>query len=171
MKATVVPAQVTTVEDRVMGSLGFSQLLLLVAPVVTGGLLYVVLPPFNGASLYKLAVIFSLFLLFGSLAIRIKGKIVLFWLLVILRYNLRPKYYVFNKNSTSQREQFSAHDETPKLELASAEKTRTAALPQLGFHDMIRALAATNDPARQLRFEATKKGGLSVRFTEVEEQS
>ena len=33
MKMTVVPAQVTTVEDRIIGNLGFSQILLLIVPV------------------------------------------------------------------------------------------------------------------------------------------
>jgi len=46
MKTTTVPAQVTTVEDRLAGNLSLTQLLLLVCPVFVSCLIYVVFPPF-----------------------------------------------------------------------------------------------------------------------------
>lgn len=57
MKVTVVPAQVTTVEDHVAGSLGFSQLILFAIPVFGGALLYAILPPSMEYCLYKIIVI------------------------------------------------------------------------------------------------------------------
>ena len=38
------------------------------------------------------------------LAIRIRGKIILEWLSVLIVYRLRPKIYVFNKNSLYERQ-------------------------------------------------------------------
>src|SRR5947209_20569411 len=97
MKVTVVPAQVTTVEDRIVGSLGLSQILLLATPVFGGTMLYAILPPNFHSAIYKLIVIALLFATCGLMAIRIRGKILLLWLIVMLRYNLRPRYFVFNK--------------------------------------------------------------------------
>src|SRR5665213_4365185 len=105
MKVTVVPAQVTTVEDRIAGRLGLSQLLLLAAPIFGGSALYIILPPAMNSSAYKLVIIITLMLICSTMAIRIKGKIVLLWLIVILRYRLRPSYYVFNKNAVNGRDQ------------------------------------------------------------------
>ena len=42
MRTTVVPAQVTTVEDKIAGNLGLSQLLLLTLPVFGGSALFLV---------------------------------------------------------------------------------------------------------------------------------
>src|SRR5258708_18652430 len=106
MKVTVVPAQVTTIEDRIAGNLGLSQLLLLIAPVFGSSAIYMILPPNMQSAPYKLVLIATLVFVGCLLAIRIKGKILLFWLAIIFRYNLRPKYYVFNKNSLANREQY-----------------------------------------------------------------
>src|ERR1019366_4023701 len=107
MKVTVVPAQITTIEDRIAGNLSFSQLLLLAAPVFGGSALYIILPPTMHSAPYKLTVIAVLIFLCGLLAIRIKGKILLLWFVVLLRYNLRPRYYIFNKNCLAAREQYT----------------------------------------------------------------
>ena len=73
MKVTVVPAQVTTVEDRISGNLSMSQIALFAIPIFCGSLLYAVLPPSMEVSLYKLIAIGILSLLSCQLAIRIKG--------------------------------------------------------------------------------------------------
>ena len=75
MKMTVVPAQVTTVEDRIIGNLGFSQILLLIVPVFAAAGIFLLLPPFMGGALYKYVIMGIVALLFGLLSIRIKGKI------------------------------------------------------------------------------------------------
>ena len=53
---------------------------------------------------YKIVVIVCFAVLCGTLAIRIKGKILLLWVVVILRYNLRPRFYVFNRNNEHLRD-------------------------------------------------------------------
>jgi hypothetical protein len=71
MKMTVVPAQVTTVEDRIIGSLGFSQILLLVVPIFISAALFAVLSPVMGSAVYKYIIMGIIALICCILAIRI----------------------------------------------------------------------------------------------------
>jgi hypothetical protein len=170
MKATVVPAQVTTIEDRIMGNLGFSQLALFVVPVLVGAGLFIILPPVMHGSLYKYLVAICIGLICGILAIRIKGKIVLLWLVTILRYNLRPKYYLFKKSTAMYREDYrTPRSEAPEEAGSKEPIKRTTDTPRLAFQDAAYVLETINNPASKLRFELTKKGGLNVRLTEVED--
>src|SRR6266487_1064357 len=98
MKSSIVPAQITTVEDKVAGNLSLSQLLLLAAPVFIGSAIYIIFPPSLGAAAYKLAIVTIIGVIFGLLAIRIKGRIMLLWVITIARYNLRPRHYIYDKN-------------------------------------------------------------------------
>lgn len=168
MKVTVVPAQVTTVEDKIMGSLGLSQLLLLIAPVFIGGGCYIFLPPFSDFHPYKYLLVGVLAVLCILLAIRIKGKLVASWIVVLLRYNLRPRLYVFNKNTAMFREQYE--DVTPTEETTTKKEMETNYhIPKLDFHTAAKVRDLIDNPERRLRFESTKKGGLYVRLTEIEE--
>lgn len=168
MRRTVVPAQVTTVEDRIMGNLGFSQMMLLLVPIFFSAGVYILLPPFMGLNLAKYTAIAIVTPLFCILAIRIKGKIVAFWIATILRYNLRPKYYLFKKATAEYRELYEQKKtEREKAKVATKTKRVTAA-PKLAIHELAEVLAAIDNPAANLRFETTKKGGLHVRLTEIE---
>lgn len=168
MKVTVVPAQVTTVEDRITGNLSVSQIILFAIPVFGGSLLYAALPPVMEFHLYKLILIGIVALLTGLLAIRIKGKIVLMWVLILLRYHSRPRLYLFNKNTSAYREDYP---ELPKeVAVKTTVKERTPiALPKLGVQEKAYIYATLDDPISRLRFETTKKGGLHVRITETQE--
>ena len=73
MRVTAIPAQVTTVEDRIVGSLNLSQLLLLCTPVFAGGLLYAVLPPMLVISVYKILILAVFAAVCGLLAIGSKA--------------------------------------------------------------------------------------------------
>lgn len=169
MKSTVVPAQVTTVEDRIMGSLGFSQLMLLIIPVFIGAGLFALLPPFMEAEAYKYALIGIVASVCCLLAIRIRGKIVALWLVMILRYNLRPKFYLFNKNTAAFREQYETKTAVPEEQMPRARLEHSSSVRRLEFPQTARVLAAIDNPASKLRFESTKRGGLHVRLTEIEE--
>lgn len=169
MKVTVVPAQVTTVEDRIMGNLGFSQMMLLIVPIFVGGALFALLPPAMGSSVYKYTVMGILALICCTLAIRIKGKILALWLITIVRYNLRPKFYLFNKNTTALREQYETKHAKPPEAKSTTKTKQPLALPRLELRETMKAYATIDNPAANLRFETTKNGGLNVRFTEVED--
>jgi len=103
MKTTVVPAQITTVEDKIAGSLNFIQIMLLIFSLIIGAAIYGVVPPRIHLTTLKLVLIAMEFSALGGMAIRIKGKIVAEWLIVILRFKLRPRIYVYTKNDLSAR--------------------------------------------------------------------
>lgn len=169
MRSTVVPAQVTTVEDRIMGSLGFSQLALLVLPVFVAAGIFALFPPVMSGSIYKylLSAVFALFM--GFLAIRIKGKIILLWLITIGRYNLRPKYYLFNKNTAEFRANPPTHAKLDETNTEPVIKQRVTEIPKLALHDATKVLETIQKQNSNLRFELTKKGGLRVRFSQVKD--
>jgi len=169
MKVTVVPAQVTTVEDRIIGNLGFSQMLLLIVPVFVGAALFAALPPLMGSSPYKYMIIGILALVCCILSIRIKGKIIALWLVTILRYNLRPKFYLFNKNTTALREEYEAKRSGGASKTPIAKTKKIISIPKLELREAIKVYATIDNPAAKLRFETTKKGGLNVRLTEIKE--
>lgn len=169
MKMTVVPAQVTTVEDRIIGKLGFSQIILLVIPIFICAGIYGLTPPFMEGAIYKYIMMGVIAFIACILAIRIKGKIVALWLVAILRYNTRPKYYVFNKNTTALRESYPI----PKEQQESRDSSDTKPTPKLvrqrlDTPNTARVLATIENPAARVYFETGKKGDLRVRFTEIE---
>lgn len=170
MKVTVVPAQVTTVEDRVAGNLSFSQLILFAIPVFGGSLLFAILPPFMEAHLYKISIITIFAALCVMLAIRIKGKIVLLWLIVLMRYRLRPRIYTLSKNTIACREEYPTPSElTTRAKSAPALKEEKTPIPLLGDSEKAYLLATLNDPMERLAIELTKKGGLNVRISEIKD--
>ena len=169
MKIAVVPAQVTTVEDRIIGSMGFSQVLLLIVPIFVSAGLYAILPPIMGNAPYKYITMAVVTFVCAVLAIRIKGKIIANWLVTIIRYNIRPRYYLFNKNTTALRENYSLVREAKAAKKAKTKDRKRVALPKLDAMEAARILATIENPAARLQFETTRKGGLHVRLTEVEE--
>ena len=169
MKITVVPAQVTTVEDRIVGNLGFSQMLLLIVPVFFSAALYALLPPTMGNAAYKYMFMAVVAFFCALLAIRIRGKIIASWLVTILRYNLRAKYYLFNKNTAAMRAEYAPAPTKKSSATAAKSKKKSSTLPKLDAMEAAQLLAIIENPAAKLRFETTRKGALHVRLTEVEE--
>ena len=166
MKTTIVPAQVTTVEDRIIGKLGFSQIVLLIIPVFFSAGVFTLPPPVMNGALYKYVLMALSLIVCGILSVRIKGKIIAFWLVTVLRYNLRPKYYLFNKNTTAFRDEYKS---TPREDEESI--NQPAEKPQkpekLDAISTIKTRQIIDDPTANVRFETDKKGGLHVRFTKV----
>jgi hypothetical protein len=104
MRTTVIPAQVTTIEDTIAGNLTLTQILLLLAPVLISTAIYIVLPIRMAFTIYKIPLIIVFSLFFIILSLKIKGKLVLNWLVILFEYQLRPHLYVFNKNTLFCRE-------------------------------------------------------------------
>ncbi len=103
MKTTVIPAQITTVEDTISGNLTLTQIVLLIAPVMASTAIYSVLPQKMSFTTYKIPIILLVTLVFVLLSLRIKGRLVLHWLTILTAYLLRPHLYVFNKNTLFSR--------------------------------------------------------------------
>jgi len=172
MRTTIVPAQVTTVEDRIAGRLGLTQMLLLIAPIFGGSAIFVVFPPFFAYAVYKVVLITCVATLSALLAIRIKGKILLFWAITLLRYNLRPRYYLFNKNSSHTREIILPADiedepaeETAIQTLVPVRKTSLTTAERVQIEDLLA------DPTADVYLTTNRKGELSVHLTEVKQEN
>lgn len=167
MKTSVVPAQVTTIEDRIIGNLGFSQILLLIIPVFLSAGIFTLLPPILNGALYKYILMAILLILCIILSIRIRGKIVAFWLVVIFRYNQRPKYYIYNKNTSMLRENYTKKEIPIKKEIVSQSYKKRKKTIQLDISTAMKARQLIENPTANTRFETDKKGTLHVRFTQV----
>lgn len=170
MRSTAVPAQVTTVEDRIAGNLGMSQLVLLFIPIIFGSLLYAGLPPAMHSATYKIVILTLLLCVCCTLAVRIKGKIVLFWAVVLLRYWLRPRYYVFDKRSIHGRDQRRDTSEVFVHEEEVSGVGQTLPISSLSLADVVKVTELIEHPAANVAYEF-KKGGLHVRLTEVKPES
>ncbi|MFA5894461.1 MAG: hypothetical protein WC851_01675 [Candidatus Shapirobacteria bacterium] len=103
MRTTIIPAQITTVEDKIAGSLNFAQILLLMLPVLWGTLVYAIFIPTMKLAPYKVSLVLLVSATSLILAIRVKDKIIAEWIGILLRYKLRPKFYIFNKNDITER--------------------------------------------------------------------
>ena len=169
MRTTIVPAQVTTVEDKITGNLSVLQLLLITLPVFASGILFIALPPFFGYAVYKIVVLVCLVALCATLAVRIKGKIILQWLILLLRFNLRPKYYIFDINDTYLRQEKRVAITEQAIDKGSKPTLVKEAAPlPVQTADLVKAQSILSNPAARPSFEINKKGVVSVRITEVE---
>ncbi len=170
MKTAIVPAQVTTVEDKVAGNLSFTQLLLLTAPVFLDGAVIVLIPPFLKITPFKLvfAIVFAFICV--SLAIRIKGRLLLQWLVILAKYRLRPGLYVYNKNDKHLRKPSneSFRQTTIPVE-ARADKLSSPPSQLIPTSEMVRLESAVANPDARFHLKATK-GGLRVYIREVKEK-
>jgi PrgI family protein len=169
MKTTTVPAQVTTIEDKIAGNLSLTQLILLAAPVFIGAALYAVMPPNFQYALYKVAVLLLLIICFGSLAIRIRGMLIIQWVVIFFHYNMRPRYSLYDKNNPYLR------TEIPKLlpkpvAAVEAEKSPKHMLPlvELATAERVKFEEIMRNPNAKLMFRTNKKGALNVTISEVE---
>ncbi len=168
MKSTTVPAQVTTVEDKIAGNLNLAQLLLLAASVFTGFALYILVPPGMKFSIPKILLCIVVMLIFASLAIRVRGRILALWIGTMLRYNLRPRYYVFNKNQSYLRDiPKKSQEETKTKKADQPEEITMKPKFEIPLPQVVQLETVVADPRARLTFQTDKKGALSVRITEI----
>lgn len=170
MKTTVVPAQITTVEDRIAGNLTFMQIIMLVIPLITGTAVYVVIPPGSHFSPIKLVLIGLQFLVFGTLAIRIKGKILIDWLVILLRFKMRPRIYIFTKNDLSSRaDEAVITIEEKKKAVVKEIKQKKELGHTISLEDQSKIDRLLDNPSLNFRFGIAKKGGIDVSVVTSEE--
>ncbi len=168
MKTAVVPAQITTVEDRVAGNLTLQQLLLMAAPIFINFALFIVLPKPLHFTAYKSVLMTLVTVLCLVSAIRFKGKLLLIWALALTRYNLRPRYYVYNKNDEYLREIESETEESESAdEQVAVEQPGAPLLPAMSTLELVKLEDIMADPAANVSFITKKKGGLHVSATEI----
>lgn len=176
MKTTVIPAQITTVEDKIAGNLNLTQIVLLIIPAIFTAGAYTVMPPNFTIVWYKLPFIFAVLAICLLLALRIRGKIVLSWLMVLVRFNLRAKYYVFNKNNAFSRNMSLPEFEKKRFKLFNFnffKKTEefkkseiNIAAKSFNLKDLIKLKDFIQNPNYSLSFKTNSKGGIYVSLSE-----
>jgi len=170
MKTRVIPAQITTVEDKIVGNLNIAQMLMLIAPVFFTTLVYVLFPPTMSFVLYKLAISLIVFVVCTTLSLRIKGKVVANWLAVLLQYNLRAKYYVYNKNEAYLRTIYLPgieNQQTKQENQSPAKKKVKKSLARLNIRGLVTMENIISNGGLDLRYKAGKKGELNVAFEQI----
>ncbi len=168
MRVSVVPAQVTTVEDRIIGCLGFMQILILVSAILCGAGVFVVLPPMMGEAWYKYGIIAAVLVVGSILSIRVRGVVLAHWVGIIVRYNQRPMYYVADKNTTAYRQRDKDRDDQAHMPVHTSPGTVSRHRPvHLDASARAKARAVIDDPAAHIRIATDKKGGVHVRITQV----
>lgn len=104
MRTTVIPAQVTTVEDTIAGNLNLTQIVLLVASLFVNTFVYALVPEQMSFSIPKLILMAIIFAVFICLSLRIKGRVVISWLVILSAYAFRSHIYIFTKNTLFARD-------------------------------------------------------------------
>lgn len=113
MRTTIIPAQITTVEDTIAGNLNLTQILLLISSLFINTFIYSFLPARLAFTTYKIPFMVLVFASCIVLSLRIKQRIVLNWLVILATYAIRPHLYLFNKNAEFTR-QIILHKEKPQ---------------------------------------------------------
>lgn len=171
MRTTVIPAQITTVEDKIAGNLNLTQIIILMVPVLWSTVVYSLFLPSMRLTWYKLPLVLIVLFACLILSLRIKGKVVFNWLFVLLRYNFRPKYYLYNKNDAYLRTIDLPVFEKKPLKLfkkAPVKKEATKVAPNFGINDLVRLESFIQDPKYTLSFKTGKKGGLYVGLQQIQ---
>lgn len=166
MKTQIVPAQITTVEDKIVGNLNLIQLFLLLSPVVALAIVYALFPPAMEVVIYKIAVTMFFSIIAIVLSLRIKEKVVIEWLKILVSYNLRPKYFVYNKN-----ESFDRETDFSKEKIAKKTQKKIVKQEQSIVDFKIKELVSFEDLISQqtadFRISSSKKGGINVAFDQI----
>lgn len=139
MRTTIIPAQITTVEDKIAGSLNMTQILILMFPVLWTAIIYILFAPAMKLVSYKLGLIGVVIIVCLILVIRIKDKIVAEWLGVVLRYQFRPKYWLYNKNDIANR--IIDVPDIPDIAISKRKTTKKASNDQkteINISDLVR---------------------------------
>ena len=98
MRSTIVPAQITSVEDKITSFLNLKQIVILIINLVLIMIQFLVIPPFVKFSLLKVLLAFILSALLIPMTFKYKEIILLDHLVLIISYKLRPKTYVLIKD-------------------------------------------------------------------------
>lgn len=170
MRTTVIPAQITTVEDKIAGNLNLTQILILMVPIFWTTIVYAFLAPTLRLAWYKLPLILIVLFACLLLSLRIKGKVVINWFIIFLTYNIRPKYYLLNKNDSYLRTLDLPLFEKKSLRLITRKTVGSEgikAIPKFSFREFIRFENLTGNPKYTISYKSGRKGGINVAFEQV----
>ncbi len=163
MRSTVIPAQITTVEDKITNNLSLTQLVILVFPILISFIFYLIIPPAIKLSIIKIGLSLTVFILLSPLAIRVNDKILLLWIMLFIKYYSRESYYVFNKNDLTYR----LHTNEPIIENLKSDtiinnKTDKGQQKINGSRQQLSLENLINNPMINFSFKNSRKGSWHV---------
>lgn len=167
MRSQVIPAQITTVEDKIAGDFSFTQIMLLLLPVLLASAIYAFMPPNMSLVVYKLVLASVLAIICITLAVRVKGRLVASWLLVFARYNLRPKFYIYNKNTTLYRSVVKPEVLTSVVKETAHQKKQVGQINTPNIRDILQLNHILDTTDFNFIYKTSKKGGLNVAFEKI----
>ena len=122
---------------------------------------------FSVAELFRSGLPVSMTL--GSLAIKVKGVLIMNWLLILGRYTARPGFYIYDKNSSAARSSdSSARQKRPEIVISPTATRQKSLAPALPPHEQFAIEALMNHPTSKLHFKTDKKGNLHVAISKAE---
>jgi len=163
MKTTIIPAQITTVEDKIAGKLSLTQIMILMIPVFWSGLVYILFLPRMEFTSYKVIISIPVLITAFVLSLRIDDKLVINWLMLLLRYNTRPKYYVFNKNDA-----FLRTLDIPVLPKKMTKFVKAEVKTESKARSGVKEWIVFEKGKENIRFKTNGKGGINVIFNQIE---
>jgi hypothetical protein len=171
MKSIIIPAQVTTVEDKIIGNIGMLQLTLIFAPMMLGGLLYAGLTPRLHFAIYKIFIMIVLETIGAISAIRVKDHILLIWATYIASYLLRPRLYLYTTPAAPQDDKTVIGTETSSS-IARSHAVAAGRPAQQPFavitpEERIAVSEYLSNSDIEILFKTTKQGGSYVAFSEA----
>ena len=166
MKTTLIPAQITTVEDKIAGNLNMTQIVLFLAPLFLSTFIYATLPEKMRFNPYKIVMIILTFIVFLTLAVRIKERLILTWLLLLISYQFRPHIFIFNKNESYLREEnFPKTQKAKDQALKESAQEKKKAKTILSLKNLIQLENLINGQNTEIAIKLNKKRRfLSGRF-------
>ena len=163
-RTTTVPAQITTVEDKIIGSLGMIQLVLLGGALLGSGALFLCVPPANSTSVFKVVLMVVMDAFLCASAFRYKGELLLKWGVLGLHYAIRPSRWIYDKNSMYLRP--PSDDNRAKTTEATVEIEEVAYAPidTLNTPERVRVERLMGSSSANVRYINTK-GGLKIVYS------
>ena len=166
MKTLILPAQITSVEDKIIGNLNMTQLLILMSSLFISAVVFLILPTPMQINSYKVIIILLSIFLSIFLSFRYKDQLIIDWLVILLRFKNRPRYYVFDKRTIYLR----------KIDLNKSNYSIVQpVLSQTKLHTPIKSvsydLRALDQLLDQSKFQTSikfnQKGGLNVAVAKI----
>lgn len=150
MRISIIPAEITSVEDKIFANLNMKQVVMVVIPFIFSLLMYFLLPNFSRFNAYKIILSFCILSICLFLSIRIKSVVMLDHLLIRSSYLIRPKIYLSSIKTTKENGSIEEENK-PELVLKNNSSSH--------FIDL-------NNFNKNSVFFITRKGDLNVRISE-----
>lgn len=168
MKTTIVPAQITSIEDKIGGNLTLHQLVLLMTPAFVAMITFIAMPSSMHVSAAKIALDLICLAVCAILALRVSGTLLFDWFVIYVNYVIRPHFYVFNKNHRDSTSNGSAsHMSASEAFIDATSTQQVERLTQYRGRKALFASSSSYNPRNtNLNFRSTRKGVLQVVVTD-----